>query len=72
MAFTEYISPTSWRCSAMKARRCVAGVAGFLVRAPWNEALLDEVCSFPNAQYAFADALIEMALGSTFTTMENV
>ena len=43
-----------------------------LVRAPWNEALLDEVCSFLNAQYAFADALIEMALGSTFTTMENV
>jgi phage terminase large subunit-like protein len=47
-------------------------VAGFLVHAPWNEALLDEVCSFPNAQYAFADALIKMALGSTFTTMENV
>jgi predicted phage terminase large subunit-like protein len=43
-----------------------------LLRAPWNEAFLDEVCSFPNAQFddqvdAFADALNELALGSTFT-----
>lgn len=43
-----------------------------LIRAKWNEAFLDEVCSFPNAQHddqvdAFADALNELALGSTFT-----
>jgi predicted phage terminase large subunit-like protein len=39
-----------------------------LVRGDWNEAFLDEVCSFPNAQFddqvdAFADALNELALG---------
>lgn len=43
-----------------------------LLRAPWNEPFLDEVCSFPNSQFddqvdAFADALNELALGSTFT-----
>jgi predicted phage terminase large subunit-like protein len=43
-----------------------------LLRGPWNETFLDEVCSFPNAQHddqvdAFADALNELALGSTFT-----
>jgi len=43
-----------------------------LVRAPWNEPFLDELCSFPNGQHddqvdAFADALNELALGSTYT-----
>ncbi|MDF1599711.1 phage terminase large subunit [Mesorhizobium sp. YIM 152430] len=43
-----------------------------VVRGRWNELFLDEVCSFPNAQFddhvdAFADALNELALGSTFT-----
>jgi predicted phage terminase large subunit-like protein len=38
-----------------------------LVRGSWNDAFLDEVCSFPNAQHddqvdAFADALNELAL----------
>ncbi|GAA2817164.1 phage terminase large subunit [Aminobacter aminovorans] len=47
-----------------------------LIRGPWNEAFLDEVCSFPNAQFddqldAFADALNELALGSTFT-LDNI
>ena len=47
-----------------------------LVRGPWNDTFLDEVCSFPNAQHddqvdAFADALNELALGSTFT-LDNV
>ncbi|MGN6144712.1 MAG: phage terminase large subunit [Mesorhizobium sp.] len=47
-----------------------------LVRGPWNDAFLDEVCSFPNAQHddqvdAFADALNELALGSTYT-LDNV
>lgn len=40
-----------------------------LVRAAWNEPFLDEVCSFPNAQFddqvdAFADALNELALNT--------
>lgn len=43
-----------------------------LVKGRWNDAFLDEVCSFPNAQFddqvdAFADALNELALGSTYT-----
>lgn len=43
-----------------------------LVRGEWNDRFLDEVCSFPNAQHddqvdAFADALNELALGSTYT-----
>ncbi|TIN80715.1 phage terminase large subunit [Mesorhizobium sp.] len=43
-----------------------------LMRGRWNETFLDEVCSFPNGQFddqvdAFADALNELALGSTFT-----
>lgn len=47
-----------------------------LVRGPWNTPFLDEVCSFPNAQFddqvdAFADALNELALGSSFT-LDNV
>lgn len=47
-----------------------------LVRGDWNTAFLDEVCSFPNAQFddqvdAFADALNELALGSAYT-LDNV
>lgn len=43
-----------------------------LVRAAWNEVFLDEVCSFPNAMFddqvdAFADALNELALGSSYS-----
>ncbi|ULJ74047.1 phage terminase large subunit [Rhizobium gallicum] len=43
-----------------------------LVRGLWNKEFLDEVCSFPNGQFddqvdAFADALNELALGSSFT-----
>lgn len=43
-----------------------------LVRGDWNDAFLDEVCTFPNGQHddqvdAFADALNELALGSTYT-----
>ncbi len=38
-----------------------------LVKGPWNDTFLEEVCSFPNAQFddqvdAFADALNELAL----------
>ena len=43
-----------------------------LLRADWNEAFLDEVCGFPAGQFddqvdAFADALNELALGSSYT-----
>jgi predicted phage terminase large subunit-like protein len=43
-----------------------------LLRGPWNELFLDEVCGFPNATFddqvdAFADALNELALGSSYT-----
>lgn len=39
-----------------------------LVRGAWNDAFLDEICTFPNGQFddqvdAFADALNELALG---------
>jgi predicted phage terminase large subunit-like protein len=55
--------------------QCEAGNVK-LVRGNWNDAFLDEVCSFPNAQHddqvdAFADALNELALGSTYT-LDNV
>ncbi|MER8399978.1 hypothetical protein [Mesorhizobium sp. M1348] len=47
-----------------------------LVRGRWNETFLDEVCSFADGQIddqvdAFANALNELALGSTFT-LDNV
>lgn len=47
-----------------------------LVRGAWNEAFLDEVCAFPNAANddqvdAFADALNELALGSSYN-LDNV
>ncbi|WP_174071713.1 phage terminase large subunit [Rhizobium rhizogenes] len=43
-----------------------------LLRGDWNEAFLDEICAFPNAQFddqvdAFADALNELALNSSFS-----
>lgn len=42
-----------------------------LVAGPWNEAFLDEVCTFPSGSHddqvdAFADALNELALGDVF------
>jgi predicted phage terminase large subunit-like protein len=47
-----------------------------LLRGPWNEAFLNEVCTFPNGTFddqldAFADALNELALGSSYS-WENV
>lgn len=43
-----------------------------ILRGEWNRDFLDEVCSFPSAQFddqidAFADALNELALGTTYT-----
>lgn len=43
-----------------------------LLRGAWNEIFLDEVSAFPNATFddqvdAFADALNELALGSTYS-----
>jgi predicted phage terminase large subunit-like protein len=42
-----------------------------LLRGPWNEAFMDELCTFPAGAHddqvdAFADALNEIALGSAF------
>jgi predicted phage terminase large subunit-like protein len=42
-----------------------------LLRGPWNEQFLNEVCAFPNSTFddqvdAFADALNELALGSSY------
>jgi predicted phage terminase large subunit-like protein len=42
-----------------------------LLRGPWNDAFLNEVCAFPNGSFddivdAFADALNELALGSSY------
>lgn len=59
--------PASAQCEAGNVR---------LVRGAWNGTFLDEVCSFPNAQHddqvdAFADALNELALGSSYT-LDNV
>jgi predicted phage terminase large subunit-like protein len=47
-----------------------------LLRGPWNEAFLNEICAFPNGTFddqldAFADALNELALGSSYS-WENV
>lgn len=43
-----------------------------IVRGFWNEVFLDELCTFPSGTHddqvdAFADALNELALGSTYT-----
>lgn len=43
-----------------------------ILRGDWNEAFLDEICTFPNGQFddqvdAFSDALNELALGSSYT-----
>jgi predicted phage terminase large subunit-like protein len=42
-----------------------------LLRGPWNDTFLNEVCAFPNGTFddqvdAFADALNELALGSAY------
>lgn len=47
-----------------------------LVRAAWNKDFLDELCTFPNGQFddqvdAFADALNELALGSSYS-LDNI
>jgi predicted phage terminase large subunit-like protein len=43
-----------------------------LLRGPWNDTFLSEVCAFPNGTFddqvdAFADALNELALGSAYS-----
>lgn len=47
-----------------------------LLRGPWNEAFMDELCTFPAAAHddqvdAFADAVSELALGSRYS-LDNV
>jgi predicted phage terminase large subunit-like protein len=48
-----------------------------LLRGSWNDAFLDEVCTFPNGQFddqvdAFADALNQLALGYTYGMLSVV
>jgi predicted phage terminase large subunit-like protein len=43
-----------------------------LLRGPWNDVFLGEICAFPNGAFddqvdAFADALNELALGNTYS-----
>ena len=47
-----------------------------LLRGPWNEAFMDELCTFPAGTHddqvdAFADAVNELALGSRYS-LDNV
>lgn len=73
----KVVSPTGEKSVRAKPASAQAEAGNVkLVRGPWNDTFLDEVCSFPNAQHddqvdAFADALNELALGSTFT-LDNI
>lgn len=65
--------PTGDKATRAKPASAQAEVGNVkLLRGAWNETFLDEVCSFPNAAFddqvdAFADALNELALGSSYT-----
>ena len=73
----KVVSPTGEKSVRAKPASAQAEAGNVkLVRGDWNDTFLDEVCSFPNAQHddqvdAFADALNELALGSTFT-LDNI
>jgi len=64
------VAPTGDKATRAKPASAQAEAGNVkLVRADWNEAFLDEICSFPNGQFddqvdAFADALNELALGN--------
>ncbi|WP_343287062.1 phage terminase large subunit [Rhizobium sp. AC27/96] len=66
----KVVSPTGDKATRAKPASAQAEAGNVkLIRAAWNDAFLDEVCSFPNAQFddqvdAFADALNELALGN--------
>jgi predicted phage terminase large subunit-like protein len=63
------VKPTGDKATRAKPASAQAEAGNVkLVRGPWIEAFLDEVCAFPNATHddqvdAFADALNELALG---------
>ncbi len=67
------ISPTGDKATRAKPASAQAEAGNVkLLRGDWNETFLDEVCAFPNAQFddqvdAFADALNELALSSSFS-----
>ncbi|WP_200863256.1 phage terminase large subunit [Rhizobium freirei] len=67
------ISPTGDKATRAKPASAQAEAGNVkLLRGDWNEAFLDEVCAFPNGQFddqvdAFADALNELALSSSFS-----
>lgn len=69
----KVVQPTGDKATRAKPASAQAEAGNVkLVRGPWNIEFLDEVCSFPNAQHddqvdAFADALNELALGSSYT-----
>lgn len=66
------VAPTGDKATRAKPASAQAEAGNVkLIRGSWNEAFLDEVCSFPNGQFddqvdAFADALNELALGDSF------
>ncbi|MDK4701104.1 MULTISPECIES: phage terminase large subunit [unclassified Rhizobium] len=67
------ISPTGDKVTRAKPASAQAEAGNVkLLRGDWNEAFLDEICAFPNGQFddqvdAFADALNELALSSSFS-----
>ncbi|MBB3291327.1 putative phage terminase large subunit-like protein [Rhizobium sp. BK347] len=67
------ISPTGDKATRAKPASAQAEAGNVkLLRGDWNEAFLDEICAFPNGQFddqvdAFADALNELALSSSFS-----
>lgn len=69
----KVISPTGDKATRAKPASAQAEAGNVkLMRGDWNEAFLDEVCAFPNGQFddqvdAFADALNELALSSSFS-----
>ncbi|WP_435371435.1 phage terminase large subunit [Mesorhizobium liriopis] len=73
----KVVRPTGDKATRAKPASAQAEAGNVkLVRGKWNDTFLDEVCSFPNAQHddqvdAFADALNELALGSSFT-LDNI
>jgi len=70
---TKTVSPTGDKATRAKPASAQAEAGNVkLLRGDWNEAFLDEICAFPNGQFddqvdAFADALNELALGSSFS-----
>jgi predicted phage terminase large subunit-like protein len=74
VGYRSKVSPVSGEKATRAQPAAAQAEAGNvkLVRGSWNAAFLDEVCTFPSGQFddqvdAFADALNELALGSSYT-----